>query len=397
MVSSSDESRRVSSTNRPCTVPRWMSPARPDRQNDDSSINVTGPPMTPGDGLSPANVQALVIAHLLPDEARLLTGRMDDMPNRLATATSPYLQQHKDNPVDWWPWSPEAFAEAHSRDVPVLLSVGYAACHWCHVMAHESFEDIDTAADMNAQFVCIKVDREERPDVDAVYMDATQALTGHGGWPMTCFLTPDGEPFSCGTYYPNTPRHGMPSFRQVLDAVAKAWAERRGELTAAGARVVELLTERSALPPEQTPPDAELLEAAVASLRGDFDADHGGFGTAPKFPPSAVLEFLLRYASHESVGAMEMVEKTCTAMARGGMYDQLAGGFARYSVDERVGGAALRKDAVRQRSAAAGVCALVAGDRLAASEARRARDRRVLARRSAHRRGRIRLCARRRH
>ncbi len=160
------------------------------------------------------------------------------MPNRLATATSPYLQQHKDNPVDWWPWSPEAFAEARRRDVPVLLSVGYAACHWCHVMAHESFEDVDTAADMNAQFVCIKVDREERPDVDAVYMDATQALTGHGGWPMTCFLTPDGDPFSCGTYYPNTPRHGMPSFRQVLDAVAKAWAQRRGELTAAGARVV---------------------------------------------------------------------------------------------------------------------------------------------------------------
>jgi uncharacterized protein YyaL (SSP411 family) len=256
------------------------------------------------------------------------------MPNRLAAATSPYLQQHKDNPVDWWPWSPDAFAEARSRDVPVLLSVGYAACHWCHVMAHESFEDVDTAAEMNAQFVCIKVDREERPDVDAVYMDATQALTGHGGWPMTCFLTPDGQPFSCGTYYPNTPRHGMPSFRQVLDAVAKAWAERRGELAAAGARVVQLLTERSALPPERTPPDAELLEAAVASLRADFDADHGGFGTAPKFPPSAVLEFLLRYASHESLGALEMVEKTCTAMARGGMYDQLAGGFARYSVDE---------------------------------------------------------------
>ena len=254
------------------------------------------------------------------------------MPNRLAAATSPYLQQHKDNPVDWWQWSPDAFAEARDRDVPVLLSVGYAACHWCHVMAHESFEDADTAALMNARFVCIKVDREERPDVDAIYMDATQALTGHGGWPMTCFLTPDGDPFYCGTYYPSRPAHGLPSFQQVLEAVSQAWTGRRDELTSAGADVVRLLGERAAMPAERTPPDADVLDAAVASLRSDYDPAHGGFGGPPKFPPSSVLEFLLR---HGSIGALEMVGATCTAMARGGMYDQLAGGFARYSVDAK--------------------------------------------------------------
>ncbi len=252
------------------------------------------------------------------------------MTNRLAGETSPYLLQHSGNPVDWWPWSSAAFDEARARGVPVLLSVGYAACHWCHVMAHESFEDAGTAAQMNEHFVCIKVDREERPDVDAIYMDATQALTGHGGWPMTCFLTPDGQPFYCGTYYPNRPLHGMPTFRQVLEAVAQAWVDRRDELTSAGADVVRLLGERAAVPTEETPPDADILEAAVASLRSDFDPVHGGFGSAPKFPPSAVLEFLIR---HGSLGALEMVANTCTAMARGGMYDQLAGGFARYSVD----------------------------------------------------------------
>jgi uncharacterized protein YyaL (SSP411 family) len=259
------------------------------------------------------------------------SGQDGHMPNRLAAATSPYLQQHKDNPVDWWPWSAEAFAQARSRNVPVLLSVGYAACHWCHVMAHESFEDAETAAEMNVGFVCVKVDREERPDVDAIYMDATQALTGQGGWPMTCFLTPDGQPFYCGTYYPNRPLHGLPSFRQVLDAVSHAWADRRDELTKAGADVVRLLSERAAMPAETTPPDSDVVEAAVAALRADYDSVHGGFGGAPKFPPSAVLEFLLR---HGSLGALEMVTVTCSAMARGGMYDQLAGGFARYSVDD---------------------------------------------------------------
>ncbi|HEX7106861.1 MAG TPA: thioredoxin domain-containing protein [Acidothermaceae bacterium] len=252
------------------------------------------------------------------------------MTNRLADSTSPYLLQHKDNPVDWWPWCDAAFDDARRRDVPVLLSVGYAACHWCHVMAHESFEDDETAAQMNAQFVCVKVDREERPDVDAVYMDATQAMTGHGGWPMTCFLTPDGKPFHCGTYFPSLPMHGMPSFRQVLDAVSRAWQERRDDLTTSAAEIVRLLGERSAIPEEQTPPDAALLDVAVSGLRAQYDAANGGFGGAPKFPPSAVLEFLLR---HGSLGAMEMVEGTCEAMARGGIYDQLAGGFARYSVD----------------------------------------------------------------
>ena len=250
--------------------------------------------------------------------------------NRLAGETSPYLLQHRENPVDWWPWSPDAFVAARDRGVPVLLSVGYAACHWCHVMAHESFEDADTAAQMNASFVCIKVDREERPDVDAIYMDATQALTGHGGWPMTCFLTPDGEPFYCGTYYPSRALHGLPSFREVLDAVSQAWVGRRDELTKAGADVVRLLGERAAVPSDRMPPDADVLDAAVAALRDDYDDDRGGFGTAPKFPPSAVLEFLIRYGS---MGALEMVSGTCTAMARGGIYDQLAGGFARYSVD----------------------------------------------------------------
>jgi uncharacterized protein YyaL (SSP411 family) len=252
------------------------------------------------------------------------------MTNRLADSTSPYLLQHKDNPVDWWPWCDDAFESAARRDVPVLLSIGYAACHWCHVMAHESFEDDETAAQMNEDFVCIKVDREERPDVDAVYMDATQALTGHGGWPMTCFLTPDAQPFHCGTYFPKRPMHGMPSFRQVLEAVSRAWHERRADLAASAAQIVRLLGERSAIPQEQTPPDAELLEVAVRALRAEYDASRGGFGGAPKFPPSAVLEFLLR---HGSLGAMEMVDGTCEAMARGGIYDQLAGGFARYSVD----------------------------------------------------------------
>ncbi|MEV4318739.1 thioredoxin domain-containing protein [Actinocrispum sp. NPDC049592] len=255
------------------------------------------------------------------------------MPNRLAEATSPYLLQHADNPVDWWQWSPEAFAEARDRDVPVLLSIGYAACHWCHVMAHESFEDDDTAALMNANFVNIKVDREERPDIDAVYMTATQAMTGHGGWPMTCFLTPDGEPFHCGTYYPPTPRGGMPSFKQLLAAVVEAWQQRSDEVrTAAGKLVTSLARHSEALPTSAV--DSAVLDGAVVSLLGDFDRKNGGFGGAPKFPPSMVLEFLTRH--HELTGsadALSIVEYTASAMAAGGIYDQLAGGFARYSVD----------------------------------------------------------------
>jgi uncharacterized protein YyaL (SSP411 family) len=253
------------------------------------------------------------------------------MSNRLAQSTSPYLQQHKDNPVDWWEWSPEAFAEAERRDVPVLLSIGYAACHWCHVMAHESFEDDATAAYMNEHFVNIKVDREERPDVDAVYMEAVQAMTGHGGWPMTSFLTPKGEPFFCGTYWPNEPKHGMPSFREVLDSVARTWDERRAEVLDAGADVVRRLSE-SAPSGASLAVTPELLDAAAASLRSSYDAVAAGFGGAPKFPPSMALEFLLRHHARTGDG-LDLVAGTCEAMARGGMYDQLAGGFARYSVD----------------------------------------------------------------
>jgi uncharacterized protein YyaL (SSP411 family) len=255
------------------------------------------------------------------------------MANRLAEATSPYLLQHADNPVDWWQWGDEAFAEARRRDVPVLLSIGYAACHWCHVMAHESFEDAEIAALMNERFVNIKVDREERPDVDAVYMSATQAMSGHGGWPMTCFLTPAGEPFHCGTYFPPTPRPGMPSFRQVLTAIDEAWSSGNAEVRGAGARVVAALS-KQAVPLSEAVVDDEVLAGAATSLLGEFDRRHGGFGGAPKFPPSMVLEFLLRH--HERTGAREplsIVEATASAMAAGGIHDQLAGGFARYSVD----------------------------------------------------------------
>ena len=252
------------------------------------------------------------------------------MPNRLAASTSPYLLQHKDNPVDWWEWSPEAFAEAERRGVPVLLSIGYAACHWCHVMAHESFEDDETATLMNERFVNVKVDREERPDVDAVYMEAVQAMTGHGGWPMTSFLTANGEPFFCGTYWPDRPKHGMPSFRQVLEQVSRTWETRRDEVEAAGADVVQRLSRAPGGPRADVTP--ELLDRAVASLRSSYDGVHGGFGGAPKFPPSMVLEMLLRHSARTGRG-VELVEHTCRAMASGGMYDQLAGGFARYSVD----------------------------------------------------------------
>ncbi|MGH8894631.1 MAG: thioredoxin domain-containing protein, partial [Actinomycetes bacterium] len=257
------------------------------------------------------------------------------MPNRLAEATSPYLLQHRENPVDWWEWGEEAFEEARRRNVPVLVSVGYAACHWCHVMAHESFEDGDTAAQLNADFVAVKVDREERPDVDAVYMEATQALTGQGGWPMTVFTTPHGEPFFCGTYFPSAPRHGMPSFRQLLASVAQAWRERREEVLAAGQRIVTGLAERSALTTgDGVPPTPAQLAAAVRHLASSYDHERGGFGGAPKFPPSMVLEQLLRHhARTGDVDALRLVEGTCEAMARGGMYDQLGGGFARYSVD----------------------------------------------------------------
>jgi uncharacterized protein YyaL (SSP411 family) len=257
------------------------------------------------------------------------------VPNRLAASTSPYLLQHQDNPVDWQPWGDEAFAEARERDVPVLLSIGYAACHWCHVMAHESFEDPQVAEFLNANFVPVKVDREERPDVDASYMEATTALTGHGGWPMTVFTTPEGLPFYCGTYFPPTPRHGMPSFSQLLASVAQTWAERRDEVVAAGQRIVAGLAEQALVVGDgSAPPDADRLDAAIRSLAAAYDERRAGFGDAPKFPPSMVLELLLRHhARTGDADALRMAADTCAAMARGGIYDQLAGGFARYSVD----------------------------------------------------------------
>ena len=249
--------------------------------------------------------------------------------NTLGLATSPYLRQHADNPVHWRQWTPQALADAAARDLPILLSVGYAACHWCHVMAHESFEDDVVAAVMNAGFVCIKVDREERPDIDAVYMNATVALTGQGGWPMTCFLTPDGRPFFCGTYYPKD------AFLQLLSAISATWRDRRGEVEEASGRIAGELRQMAAGLPGGGPDVAPALcDHAVAVVLGDQDAVHGGFGGAPKFPPSAILEALLRnYERTGSPAALEAVARTGNAMARGGIYDQLAGGFARYSVD----------------------------------------------------------------
>ncbi|MBA3369335.1 MAG: thioredoxin domain-containing protein, partial [Geodermatophilaceae bacterium] len=257
------------------------------------------------------------------------------MANALAASSSPYLLQHADNPVAWVEWGEDAFATARERDVPILLSIGYAACHWCHVMAHESFEDPATAEAMNSQFVCVKVDREERPDVDSVYMEATQAMTGHGGWPMTVFMTPDAAPFYCGTYYPPQPARGMPSFVQVMDAVTDAWTQRREDLEQSSQRIAEQLRRPRSFG-EPTPVDADVLDSAVDLLWRSFDAENGGFEQAPKFPPSMVLEFLLRqHARTEDPRSLLMVETTCERMARGGMYDQLAGGFARYSVDAK--------------------------------------------------------------
>ena len=249
--------------------------------------------------------------------------------NRLAQETSPYLLQHAANPVDWYPWGKEALGRARAEDRPVLLSIGYAACHWCHVMERESFEDALTARVMNEHFVCIKVDREERPDVDSVYMDAVVALTGSGGWPMTVFLTPAGEPFFGGTYFPPEPRHGLPAFKQVLLAVAEAWRDQRDELQRSSANLVDHLRTSSLLEPSPGPLDASILDQAQENLRALFDPVWGGFGRAPKFPPAPVLELLLR------VGEEEMTRRTLDAMAAGGMHDLVGGGFHRYSVDTK--------------------------------------------------------------
>jgi uncharacterized protein len=251
--------------------------------------------------------------------------------NRLAGETSPYLLQHADNPVDWYAWGEEAFERARAEDKPILLSIGYAACHWCHVMEHESFEDDETAQLMNERFVCIKVDREERPDVDGLYMEAVVSMTGHGGWPMTVFLTPEGKPFFGGTYFPPEPRFGMPSFQQVLLAVSEAYATRRDQLEQVAEQLVGAIREASERPPSSEPLTTELLTRAVSSLRAQFDPVRGGFGGAPKFPAASTLEFLLRTGRDD---ALEMVVKTLDGMAAGGMYDLVGGGFHRYSVDE---------------------------------------------------------------
>jgi uncharacterized protein YyaL (SSP411 family) len=262
------------------------------------------------------------------------------MTNRLANETSPYLLQHAGNPVDWYPWSDEALQKAVDEEKPIFLSIGYSACHWCHVMAHESFEDEHVAAILNEHFVNIKVDREERPDLDRIYMTAVQAMTGSGGWPMSVFLTPDGHPFYGGTYFPPSQRYGMPSFTQVLDAIVAGWQDRRGELAASGQKLVDAI-QRQAQADAQTvsrhrEPSPDTLYSAFRALQQSFDKVNGGWGEAPKFPQPMALEFLLRY--HHSTGntnALEMVTQTLEAMAKGGMYDQLGGGFHRYSVDER--------------------------------------------------------------
>jgi uncharacterized protein YyaL (SSP411 family) len=258
------------------------------------------------------------------------------MPNRLANETSPYLLQHADNPVDWYSWGEEALQKAKAEDKPIFLSIGYSACHWCHVMAHESFEDEQVAAILNEHFVSVKVDREERPDLDRIYMNAVQAMTGSGGWPMSVFLTPEGQPFYGGTYFPPTPRYGMPSFTQVLTAVADGWQNRRQELIESGQRLVAAL-EQSTIGQDVEHEDLkpETVESAFQNLVKRFDRVHGGWGDAPKFPQPMSLEFLLRY--HHVTGnsrALQMVSQTLEAMARGGMYDQLGGGFHRYSVDD---------------------------------------------------------------
>jgi len=258
--------------------------------------------------------------------------------NRLSSSRSSYLLQHKDNPVDWWEWGPDALAEAARTDRPILLSVGYAACHWCHVMAHESFEDPSVAAVMNENFVCVKVDRQERPDVDAIYMQATLAMTGSGGWPMTCFLTPSGEPFYCGTYYPPTSRGGLPGFLDLLAAVTSTWRERRGEVDDAATRMTAELRRVAgdvAGDQHEVQDPATVLAAVGAAITGlerDEDRHHGGLGGAPKFPPSTMLELLAR-AGARFPAARQLADRTLVAMAHSGMADQLGGGFARYSVD----------------------------------------------------------------
>ncbi len=258
------------------------------------------------------------------------------MPNQLRHESSLYLRQHADNPVDWYPWGDEALQKAAQEDKPIFLSIGYSACHWCHVMARESFEDQTTANILNEHFVSVKVDREERPDLDRIYMSAVQAMTGSGGWPMSVFLTPDGRPFYAGTYFPPQPRYGMPSFRQVLTTIAEAWRNRREDLLESSERVVTSVERQMAAQAPGQELEPRTLTNAFRNLRRDFDDAHGGWDGAPKFPQPMAIEFLLRL--HRATGepdALDMAVEALEAMARGGIYDQLAGGFHRYSVDER--------------------------------------------------------------
>ena len=256
------------------------------------------------------------------------------MTNRLATESSPYLLQHADNPVEWYPWGAEALEKAGREDKPILLSIGYAACHWCHVMAHESFEDSDTAALMNSEFVNVKVDREERPDLDNIYMNAVVAMTGQGGWPMTVFLTPDGRPFYGGTYFPPVPRYGMPSFRQVLQSIAHAWKTEREDITSNAASAAQHLGRGLALAGERDSLSLRLFDQALQSLAKEYDSQQGGWGQAPKFPQPMTIEFVLRMVHKRGdEEARHMAEHTLERMAHGGMYDQIGGGFARYSTD----------------------------------------------------------------
>ncbi|HWH33043.1 MAG TPA: thioredoxin domain-containing protein [Egibacteraceae bacterium] len=255
--------------------------------------------------------------------------------NRLAEASSPYLLQHADNPVDWWEWGEDAFAEAKRRDVPVFLSVGYSSCHWCHVMAHESFEDAEVAAYLNEHFVSVKVDREERPDVDAVYMGAVQAISGRGGWPMSVFLTPDGTPFFGGTYWPKEERQGMPGFLRVIEAVSAAWTNERDKVVESGGKLAQHLREQQQVDASDERPDLTIPERAAELCVRMWDRRHGGFGQAPKFPQAMTIDFLLAHSLRTGdAEAKEAATHSLTAMSKGGIYDHVAGGFARYSVDD---------------------------------------------------------------
>ncbi len=258
------------------------------------------------------------------------------MRNQLASETSPYLLQHADNPVDWYAWNQAALEKARAENKPIFLSIGYAACHWCHVMAHESFEDEATARFMNEHFVNIKVDREERPDLDSIYMNAVVAMTGQGGWPMSVFLTPDGKPFYGGTYFPKTPRYGMPSFMQVLQGIANAWKTQRADIEHNRAEMQKALSESGVPRTEQDIPlTTRTLELALNNIARAFDNENGGWGGAPKFPQPMTLEFLIRvYTQTRDELILKMITLSLDKMARGGMYDQLGGGFHRYATDD---------------------------------------------------------------